>query len=115
MKRLHIAVLMGGPSTEREVSLRSGAAVARALTDTDARVTSVDVQGPDFKLPAGVDLAFIALHGTFGEDGQVQQILEQRGIAYTGSDTGASARAFGKIAPKEAFAAARDATPGLSV
>lgn len=115
MKNLHVAVLMGGTSTEREVSLRSGSAVARALTATGAHVTSVDVRGPNFNLPASVDVAFIALHGAFGEDGQMQRLLESRGVPYTGSDVGASARAFDKIAAKQAFTAAKVRTPRYTV
>ena len=115
MKNLHVAVLMGGTSTEREVSLRSGSAVARALTATGAHVTSVDVRGPNFNLPASVDVAFIALHGAFGEDGQMQRLLELRGVPYTGSDVEASARAFDKIAAKRAFTVAKVRTPRYTV
>jgi D-alanine-D-alanine ligase len=61
------------------------------------------VKGADFQLPAGVELAFIALHGTFGEDGQVQQILEDRGVPYTGEGVRESELAFNKIRSKEAF------------
>jgi len=79
-----IAVLMGGPGSERDVSFATGKGVANALRSLGAEITEIDVKGPDFELPKGTDLAFIALHGTFGEDGQVQRILEERGIAYTG-------------------------------
>jgi D-alanine-D-alanine ligase len=67
-----IAVLMGGPGSERDVSFATGRGVVKALRSLGAEVTEVDVEGPDFELPHGVELAFIALHGTFGEDGQVQ-------------------------------------------
>jgi D-alanine-D-alanine ligase len=111
MKQLRIAVLMGGPSAEREVSLQSGRAVVDALRPTGAAVLPVTVEGPEFALPANIDVAFLALHGTFGEDGQVQRILEERGVTYTGSDAETSARAFDKIAAKECFVAAGIPTP----
>src|SRR4030081_3217550 len=80
----NIAVLMGGPGSERKVSLASGAGVANALRSLGANVTEVDVNGPDFVVPAGTDIAFNVIHGTFGEDGQIQRILEARGVPYTG-------------------------------
>jgi len=113
--RLQVAVLMGGPSAEREVSLRSGAAVAAALERTGAAVARVDVRGTVLKLPADVDVVFVALHGTFGEDGTVQRLLEELGLPYTFSDAAASARAFDKIAAKEAFVAAGISTPRWAV
>ena len=98
-----IAVLMGGPGSERDVSFATGKGVVNALRSLGAEVTEVDVKGPDFELPHGIDLAFIALHGTFGEDGQVQRILEDRGVAYTGEGAAESELAFDKIRSKEAF------------
>ena len=94
---------MGGPGSERDVSFATGKGVAKALRSLGAEVTEVDVKGPDFELPAGIELAFIAIHGTFGEDGQVQKILEERGIAYTGEGVAESELAFDKIRSKEAF------------
>ena len=79
-----IAVLMGGPGSEREVSLATGRGVAKALRSLGAEVVEIDVRDENFQLPNDVDLAFITIHGTFGEDGQLQKILEGRGIAYTG-------------------------------
>lgn len=112
MNRLHVAVLMGGPSAERKVSLKSGAAAVRALRNAGMYVSPVDVQGAeDCHLPVGTDVAFLALHGTFGEDGQIQRLLEARGVPYTGSDAEASERAFDKAAAKEAFVAAGVPTP----
>jgi D-alanine-D-alanine ligase len=99
----HIAVLMGGPGSERDVSMATGRGVAKALRSLGAKVDEVDVKGAEFDLPAGVELAFIALHGTFGEDGQVQRILEARGIPYTGEGVAESELAFDKIRSKEAF------------
>jgi D-alanine-D-alanine ligase len=111
MKRLRIAVLMGGPSAERDVSLQSGRMVAEALRPTGAVVLPVVVEGAEFALPANTDVAFIAMHGAFGEDGQIQRILEERGVAYTGSDAAASERAFDKITAKECFIEASIPTP----
>lgn len=111
MKRLRIAVLMGGPSTEREVSLQSGKMVIEALQPSGAIVIPVVVEGPEFVVPSNTDVAFIALHGTFGEDGQVQSILEERGVAFTGSDAEASARAFDKSVANECFHEAGIPTP----
>jgi len=98
-----IAVLMGGPGSERDVSMATGKGVAKALRSLGAEVSEVDVKGADFDLPEGTELAFIALHGTFGEDGQVQKILEDRGVAYTGEGVAESELAFDKIRSKEAF------------
>lgn len=106
-----IAVLKGGPSAEREVSLRSGAAAAAALSEGGFDVTEVTVEGPDFVLPAGTEFAFLALHGTFGEDGQVQDILASRRIPFSGADAATSRIAFAKEATKEKFRAAGVPTP----
>lgn len=100
---MHIAVLGGGPGNERAVSLKSAEGVAQALREAGARVTPVDVQGPDFALPDDIDIAFNVIHGTFGEDGQLQRILEARGVPYTGARAESSARAFDKILSKKAF------------
>ena len=98
-----IAVLMGGPGSERDVSMATGKGVAKALRSFGAEVSEIDVKGADFELPVGTGLAFIALHGTFGEDGQVQKIMEDRGVAYTGEGAAESELAFDKIRSKEAF------------
>jgi D-alanine-D-alanine ligase len=98
-----VAVLLGGPGSEREVSLRSGAAVARALQALGAIVEEVDVRDPGFSLPHDVDLAYNMIHGTFGEDGQIQKILEQRGVPYTGEGIRGSVLAFDKILSKTRF------------
>jgi D-alanine-D-alanine ligase len=115
MKRLRVAVLMGGPSEEREVSLKSGSVAVQALLNAGAQVCEVAVQDADCWLPSNVDVAFIALHGAFGEDGQVQRILEERGVPYTGSDPEASACAFDKAAAKERFEAAGIPTPRFAI
>ena len=102
---------MGGPGSERDVSFATGRGVAKALRSLGSEVTEVDVKDQDFELPPGIELAFLALHGTFGEDGQVQRILEGRGIAYTGDGVAESELAFDKIRSKEAFRQDGVATP----
>jgi D-alanine-D-alanine ligase len=98
-----IAVLMGGPGSERAVSLATGQGVVKALRSLGCDVTEVDVRGADFALPDDIELAFLTIHGTFGEDGQIQQILEDRGVPYTGEGVQGSELAFNKIRSKEAF------------
>src|SRR6202048_1638512 len=98
-----IAVLCGGPSSEREVLLRSGSAVANALRSLGADAFEIDVLDDKFHLPSGTDLAFNALHGTFGEDGTIQAILEEKGIPYTGEGEVCSRLAFDKIESKRRF------------
>jgi D-alanine-D-alanine ligase len=98
-----IPVLCGGPSAEREVSLRSGAAACKALKVLGAESFEIDVKGEDFFIPEGTDIVFNALHGTFGEDGTVQKILERKGVAYTGEGVAGSQLAFDKILTKRRF------------
>ena len=97
---------MGGPGAEREVSLRSGAACSAALRRAGWPVCDVDVRGPEFALDADTAVAFLALHGTFGEDGTIQQILENRRVAYTGCGVQASHDCFDKAISKRIFEAA---------
>lgn len=104
----HVAVLMGGWSVEREVSLNSGAACAKALESIGFRVTKVDVQ-PDIAQvlkQLQPDVAFNALHGRFGEDGTIQGMLEILRIPYTHSGVLASALAIRKDRAKIVAAAA---------
>jgi D-alanine-D-alanine ligase len=110
-----IAVLMGGPGSERDVSLATGRGVSKALRSLGAEVVEVDVRDEDFALPKDVDLAFIAIHGTFGEDGQLQKILEERGVPYTGDGVEASLAAFDKILSKEKFREHNVVTPEWEV
>jgi D-alanine-D-alanine ligase len=98
---MHVTVMLGGPSAEREVSLRSGAAVARALRKVGCKVSELDPKQPNWKLPAGTDVVFLALHGTYGEDGTVQAQLDELGIPYTGCDAEASRVAFDKVLTKQ--------------
>ncbi|MEY2539787.1 MAG: D-alanine-D-alanine ligase [Verrucomicrobiota bacterium] len=98
-----IAVLMGGPGSERDVSLATGRGVAGALRSLGAHVLEVDINDQNFELPKNIDLGFNAIHGTFGEDGRLQRILEQRGVPYTGEGVEGSEVAFDKIRSKEKF------------
>ena len=100
-----VGILAGGPSSEREISLRSGAAVYRALAGHGIDAVLLDVKGDVVSLVRehGIDVAFIALHGRFGEDGTVQKILEEIGVPYTGSGVDASRLAIDKIASKKVF------------
>lgn len=100
VNHLNIVVMLGGLGAEREVSLRSGAAVAGALRSLGHQVTELDPHGGKFKLPVKTDVVFLALHGTFGEDGQVQRQLEEFGAIYTGCDAEASRIAFDKVLTK---------------
>lgn len=106
-----IAVLMGGPGSERKVSLASGAAVVKALQEKGFHTVAVDVTGPDFVLPEGTGLCFNVIHGTFGEDGTLQDLLEKRGVPYTGAGKVSSRVAFDKNLAKELFIAAQVPTP----
>lgn len=100
-KPLNIAVMLGGPSAEREVSLKSGAGVAKALRSLGHHVTEVDPKDGTFVLPKKTEVVFLALHGTYGEDGVVQQQLEKLGVPYTGCDSEASRLAFDKVVTKQ--------------
>lgn len=92
-----ITVLAGGPSSERQVSQASGHAVAHGLTQLGHRVTVLDITPDDFSaLDQPADVFFVALHGEFGEDGQVQQMLEDRHLAYCGSGPDGCRNAFNK-------------------
>jgi D-alanine-D-alanine ligase len=103
LSKKKIVVLCGGPSSEREVSLRSGAAVSRALQALGADTTLVDPEKGEVRLPERVDFIFNALHGTFGEDGTVQAVLDQTGVPYTGEGVDGSRAAFDKIESKKRF------------
>ena len=106
-----LAVLKGGPSAEREISLRTGAACAEALREAGYEVTEVVVDDANFVVPEGTDLAFLAMHGPFGEDGQVQDILQARGIPYTGADAATSRITIDKEKTKEKFRQSGVPTP----
>ena len=100
-RKLNITVMLGGPSAEREVSLRSGAAVAKALRSLGHKVTEVDPKDGQFDLPPKTDVVFLVLHGTYGEDGAVQRRLDELGAIYTGCDAESSRIAFDKVLTKK--------------
>ena len=116
-RRLSIIVVMGGGSAERSVSLASGEAIAAALESLGHRVRRADISPGDLSAleQADVDVVFVALHGSFGEDGQLQQILEQRGLCYTGCGPQASRLGMDKIEAKRRFAEAGVPTPRFAV
>jgi len=116
-----VVVLLGGRSPEREVSLRTGEACARALESKGIKVQRLD-PGVDLTEPLGQRLSkiapaavFNALHGTFGEDGCVQGLLEEMQIPYTGSGVLASALGMSKVASKRIFHAAGLQTPPYEI
>jgi len=112
MVPIRVAVLMGGRSAEREVSLNTGRQVADALTSIGMRPQIVDAGEPDFIRQiedSDADVCFIALHGRFGEDGTVQGMLELLGMPYVGSGVLASALAMDKVMSKLVFE--RDGIP----
>ncbi len=112
LPRLSITVLAGGPSAEREVSLDSGRAVAEALQKRGHEVVLADISSGDLRaLDRAADVVFPALHGTFGEDGQVQRIMEQRRLRFVGSGSAASAICIDKIETKRRLAEAGFPTP----
>ncbi len=116
--RKHVAVLYGGLSAEREVSLRSGAACAAALEAQGYKVTPIDVDRTLSQRLADLrpDVAFNALHGRFGEDGIVQGILEMLAIPYTHSGVLASSLAMQKDRAKDVLQAAGiPVAPGLTM
>jgi D-alanine-D-alanine ligase len=102
---LDITVLMGGPSAEREISLMSGTAIADALERLGHRVVRADISPLDASAleREGMDLVFIALHGQFGESGQVQTMCKTRDLRYIGSGPRASELAMDKAAAKQIF------------
>jgi D-alanine-D-alanine ligase len=113
-----VAVLLGGRSAEREVSLNSGAQVAAALAECGYDVTTIDTGEAGFIGAierAEPDVVFVALHGRFGEDGTVQGMLELLDLTYVGSGVLASALAMNKVMTKHIYAAAGLSTPAYEV
>jgi len=111
--KLKIAVLTGGIGEERDISIQSGNCVMEALKEAGFDVITADIT-PDSLEALGdetIDVFFIALHGRFGEDGQLQQILEDKSLTYTGSGPEASRLAFDKSASKQRFTEAGVTTP----
>ncbi|MEK7713111.1 MAG: D-alanine--D-alanine ligase [Deltaproteobacteria bacterium] len=114
-KNKKIGVLMGGLSAEREISLRSGNACLKALTSRGYNAVAIDaLRDLPFRLrDEGIEVAFVALHGRYGEDGTVQGLLEVLGIPYTGSGVLASAIAINKAVTKEILRSKGVRTPGF--
>jgi D-alanine--D-alanine ligase len=112
-----IGVIMGGCSSEREVSIKSGTAVVQSLTAAGCSVKALDLASEDhaevkeWLRQAGIDVAFIALHGRFGEDGKIQTILDELGIPYNGCGPAASYAAFNKCAAQKYFETHKVLTP----
>lgn len=98
---LSLVVMLGGPSAEREVSLKTGASVANALRSLGHEVAEIDPRTDEWTLPERVDAVFLALHGSYGEDGTIQTRLDELGVPYTGCGADASAAAFDKERTKE--------------
>lgn len=113
----NVAVLMGGISTERDVSLRSGAAIAQGLTEAGCSVTSIvlDKESIEGLIPEGTEAVFIALHGGYGENGGVQADLNRLGIPYTGPGAKACAIAMDKVATKKELIQAKIPTPAYKL
>jgi len=117
LKRKKIGVLMGGLSREREVSLKTGKAILKALGTKGYPACGIDV-GQDIAevlIKKKIESAFLALHGRFGEDGTIQGMLELMGIPYTGSGVLASALALHKIMAKKVFHYEKIPTPFFQV
>ena len=109
---MKVTVLRGGPSAEREVSLVSGAAVAKGLREMGHDVFESDVSPTDLSgLDRSADVVFPVLHGSFGESGELQEILETRGIPFVGSGSKASRLGMNKVTTKKAWEAAGLPTP----
>jgi D-alanine-D-alanine ligase len=112
---LNITVMLGGFSAERGVSLQTGTAVAKALRSLGHEVFELDPRDEQWILPLPTDVVFLALHGTYGEDGQVQSKLEQLNVPYTGCGPEASRLAFDKVATKQRCLEAGVCTPRFLV
>lgn len=118
IEKVRVGVLMGGVSSERQISLKSGKAVLDALKSLGFEALAVDIRMDnkryvkDLILSYDIGLAFLAMHGPFGEDGKVQSILEELRIAYTGSGPESSALAMDKAASSEIFRRAGLNVPG---
>lgn len=112
-EKLTVLVLMGGPGSEREVSLASGAAVVEALQASGHHVLQSDINPNQLGAldTPNIDVVFPALHGEFGEDGQLQRILEKRNLPFVGSDSVSSQLAMDKYHSKQRFTQAGLTTP----
>ena len=99
--KLSITVMLGGFSAEREVSLKTGAAAAKALRSLGHTVYELDPPNESWSLSPDTEVVFLALHGTYGEDGAVQRQLEELGVPYTGCNSETSRIAFDKVLTKQ--------------
>src|SRR5438874_2750515 len=109
---MKVTVLYGGPSAEREISLISGKAVIEGLESAGHEVFASDISPTDLSgLDHPCDVVFPVLHGAFGESGELQEILEQRGIPFVGSGSVASRLGMDKVATKRAWQRAGLPTP----
>ena len=116
--RKKIVVVMGGPSTEAEVSRRTGAAILQALQSKGYNVEGMELNPPTFASDikaSGCDIVFNAVHGKYGEDGQIQGTLDMLNIPYTSSDVLASALTMDKVMAKRIFIAKNIPTPRFVV
>ena len=111
--KLKIAVLTGGIGSERDISLQSGHSISQALIAGGFDVVTADIQPDNLDIldDNSIDVFFPAMHGKFGEDGRLQQILQDKSLVYTGSGPAESKLAFDKMASKKLFAEAGVATP----
>jgi D-alanine-D-alanine ligase len=117
LKKKKIGVMMGGLSREREISLKTGKAILKALTEKGYTACPIDVDQDvaETLIKKKIECAFIALHGRFGEDGTIQGMLELMRIPYTGSGVLASALALHKIMAKKIFLCEKIPTPPFEV
>jgi D-alanine-D-alanine ligase len=117
IRKKRIAVMMGGFSQEREISLKTGKAILKALTEKGYTVIAIDIRDsvPEKLVKEKIECAFLALHGRFGEDGTIQGMLELMRIPYTGSGVLASALAMHKIIAKKLFLYEKIPTPRFEV
>lgn len=115
LKNHKIAVLKGGPGSERAVSLKSAESVTEALRSLGADVLEVDVLTTELHVPKDVLIAVNMIHGTFGEDGGIQEALEKLGVPYTGAGVETSRLAFDKVLSKRKFLEAGVPTPRSQV
>lgn len=117
LKNIRVGILEGGISEERDISLLSGEQVYYSLKKANINSIRLDIYTDDEKIikkmiqESRIDIAFVALHGRFGEDGQIQRVLEDLNIPYTGSDPYASFLAMNKIASKRIFLEKNIPTP----
>ena len=114
-EQIRVAVLRGGVGCERDVSLESGRCVAEAMQKAGLDVVVSDIRPDDMQIldRRDIDIFFLALHGEFGEDGQLQRVFEDRGLVYTGSGPEASRLAFDKMASKRLFTGAGVEVPAV--